>query len=105
MCIITNSFHVEAGYWFGYIGMRPRLKVLAIVRVPLVITVFYYGMVFQSISRAKINMVLLRYKIVSWRVERVGNDIAIPPGECCFARLDPAYIVDLAGFVQICDNV
>src|SRR5688572_21897058 len=105
MCVVTHRFHVEAVYRFRYIGMRSRLKVLAIVRIPLMIAMLYNRVIFQSVSSAEINMILLRYKVVSWRVNRIGNDVAIPPGERRLTRLDPANILDLVWFVQICDNV
>src|ERR1022692_2191483 len=97
--IITNLFHVQPRNWGSYVGMGTWLKANAVIAIPLMQSIFNDRMIFNMIPGAKINIIFIGHEIVSWCIDSIRNDIAIPPGKCGFPGLYPTHIFDAAWFV------
>src|SRR5204862_414970 len=85
LAIITDLFHIQPGYRFCYVDVWPWLVTFAIISVPFMSAIFYYGMIFNIIGSTEIYIIFIGLKIIS-SFYAIWDDGSIPPGKSCCSR-------------------
>ena len=57
-----------------------------------------------AVPGCKIDVILVGFKIIPRRKQRIGNDISVPPGKGCPARFDPRSVGNGTRIVEIGQN-